>query len=114
MVCSRGERRLAHPEGGTVRHADGQVREDGEEAVGLRGAEGEVVGDFVDGEEEVLVRGGTEDVAYGPELPGPEGGLAEVPGPEDLHRDDAGDDILCQGLGTAELGDLDRRKNRAC
>lgn len=68
----------------------------------------------MDGEEEVLVRGGAEDVAYGPELPGPEGGLAEVPGPEDLHRDDAGDDILCQGLGTAELGDLNRRKNGTC
>lgn len=62
--------------------------------------------DFVDGEEEVLVGGGAEDVADEPELPGEEGGVAEVPGPEDLHSNDAGDDVLCQGLRPAELSDL--------
>lgn len=29
--------------------------------------------DFVDGQEQVLVRRGTKDVGDGPELPGPEG-----------------------------------------
>lgn len=60
----------------------------------------------MDGEEEVLVGGGAKDVADEPELPGEKGGVAEVPGPEDLHGDDAGDDVLCQGLRPAELGDL--------
>ena len=62
--------------------------------------------DLVDGEEEVLVRGGAEDVGDGPELPGPEGGVAQEVGEQQLEADDAGDDVLGQGLGAAQLGDL--------
>jgi uncharacterized protein (UPF0218 family) len=41
---------------------DGEVCKDCKEAIGERAAEGEVVGDFVDGEEEVLVCGCTDYV----------------------------------------------------
>lgn len=44
-----------YPERGTVWGADGQVGKDGEQAVGHGRLEGEIVRDFVDGEEEVLV-----------------------------------------------------------
>ncbi len=47
---------VVRAERGGVGDSDWEVREDGEEAVGERGFEGEVVGYFVDGEEEILVR----------------------------------------------------------
>ena len=62
--------------------------------------------DFVDGQEQVLVRCRAKYVAEGPELPRPEGGVAEEVRNVDLEGDDAGDDVLGQGFGTAELGDL--------
>lgn len=67
-------------ERGAVGDADGQVGDDGEEAVVQGFPEGEVVGDFVDGEEEVLVGRGAEDVGHQPELPGEEGLIAEEVG----------------------------------
>ena len=53
---------VVRAERGGVGDSDGEVGEDGEEAVGERGFEGEVVGYFVDGEEEVLVRGRADGV----------------------------------------------------
>lgn len=64
-------------EGGTVGNPDGEVGENREEAVELGGPEGEVVGDLVDGEEEVLVGGCAYDVGCEEELPAEEGGGAE-------------------------------------
>lgn len=96
-------------EGGAVGDSDGEVGEDGEQAVDGRAAGGEVVGDLVDGEEEVLVGGGADNVGDSPELEGPEGGVAEEVGHGELEGDDAEDDVLGQGLGTAELGDLEER-----
>jgi hypothetical protein len=64
------------------------------------------VRDLVDGEEEVLVRGSAEDVGDGPELPRPEGGVAQEVGEQQLEADDGGDDVLGQGLGAAQFGDL--------
>lgn len=55
-------REVVGAEGGGVGDPDGDVCEDGEEAVGERGAEGEVVAYFVDGEEAVLVCGCADDV----------------------------------------------------
>lgn len=55
---------VVRAEGGGVGDADGDVGEDGEEAVGEGGAEGEVVAYFVDGEEAVLV-GGCADYVGG-------------------------------------------------
>lgn len=60
----------------------------------------------MDGEEEVLVCCRAKDIAESPELPRPKGGVAEEVGNVDLEGDDAGDDVLGQGFGTAELGDL--------
>jgi hypothetical protein len=53
---------MVRAERGAVGDADGQVGEDGDDAVGQRRAEGQVVRDLVDGEEEVLVRRGADDV----------------------------------------------------
>lgn len=55
-------REVVGTEGGGVGDADGDVGEYGEEAVGERGAEGQVVADFVDREEAVLVCGCADDV----------------------------------------------------
>ena len=60
----------------------------------------------MDGEEQVLVGGGTKDVGNGPELEREEGRIAEVVCEGDLEGDDAGDDVLGQRLVAAELGDL--------
>lgn len=46
----------------------------------------------MDGQEEVLVAGGAEDVGCEPELPREEGGVAQEVGEEELERDDAQDD----------------------
>lgn len=69
-------REVVGTEGGGVGDADGDVGEDGEEAVGQGGAEGEVVADFVDREEAVLVGGRADDVGCEEELPGEKGGVA--------------------------------------
>lgn len=97
------------PEGGAVGDTDGQVCEDGEEAVGRRRAEGEVVADLMYGEEEVLVRGCADDVGEEPEIGGEEGRAADEVGAGYLDRDDEEDDIFGQGLRTAELRYLDRQ-----
>lgn len=52
----------AYSEGCTVGYANWDVGEDGEEAVRGGRAEGEVMRDFMDGEEEVLVGCCTDDV----------------------------------------------------
>lgn len=93
-------------EGGAVGDADGQVREDGEEPVRRRRAEGQVVADLVDREEEVLVRRGAHHVGQEPELGREEGRVAQQVGAEDLDRYDEEDDVFRQGFGTAELGYL--------
>lgn len=101
-----GARGPTHAERGTVGDADGQVGDNGEQAVGERAPKGQVVRDFVDGEEQVLVGGGAEDVGDGPEPEGPEGRVAKGAGEQDLEGDDAGDDVFGQRLGPAELCDL--------
>ena len=98
-----------HPERGTVGYRNGQVGKDGEEPVCERGLERQVVGDLMDGEEEVLVRCSPKDIGDGPELPGKERGVAEVVGEEHLESDDARHDVFGQRLGAAELGDLAKR-----
>lgn len=48
----------------------------------------------MNGQEEVLVGGGTEYVCYSPEFPGPKGRRLEEVGEDDLKCHDAGDDVL--------------------
>jgi hypothetical protein len=64
------------------------------------------MGNFMDGEEQVLVGGGAEDVTDSPELPGPKGCRLEEASEDDLEGDDTKDNPLGQWLGTAELRDL--------
>ena len=93
-------------EGGGVGDSDGEVGEDGQEAIGERGFEGEVVGDFVDGEEEVLVCCGAYYVGGEEKGPGEEGGVAEGVGAGDLQGDDGEDEGDGEGFGAAEFEDL--------
>lgn len=62
--------------------------------------------DLMDGEENVLVCRGSDNVGGKEEGPGQDGRVAEEVGAGYLQRNDAGDDILGQWLGTAELRDL--------
>lgn len=56
---------------------------------------------FVNGQEQVLVGGGSKDVGDGPELPRPEGCRLEHVGEENLESDDAEDDVFGKRLGAA-------------
>lgn len=85
---------VVRPERSTVGQPDRKVGEDGKEAVGQGRPESEVVGDLMDGQEEILVRGGANDVGDRPELQGPEGRVSEEVGAKDLKGNDAGDDIF--------------------
>jgi hypothetical protein len=60
---------MVRAERGRVWDANGNVGEDGEEAVGKWRAEGEVMADFVDREEAVLVCCCANDVSREEELP---------------------------------------------
>lgn len=71
MTCRDGV--FTYPERSTVRNANGQVGNNSDQAIGQRALEGKVVRDLVDGQKQVLVRGGAKDVCDGPELQGPEG-----------------------------------------
>lgn len=95
-----------YPERSTVGQTDWDVGEDGQQTVGHSRPEGEVVGDLVDGEEEVLVRGGSDHVCSCEKFPVEHGGVAEQVGAEDLEGDNAENDIFGQGLWSAELGNL--------
>lgn len=87
-------RQVVGAERGAVGDADGQVGEDSEQSVGRRRAEGEVVADLVDGEEQVLVRGGADDVRKQPETRREEGCVPQQPGAEDLDRHDEEHDVF--------------------
>lgn len=64
---------LAYPERSTVGNANGQVGNNSNQAVGQRALEGKIVRNLVNGQKQVLVRGGAKDVCDGPELQGPKG-----------------------------------------
>jgi len=59
-----------------VRNADGQVRKHGKDSVGPDALEDEVVSDFVNRKEEVLVRGPTDEIGGEHELPAEDRGVA--------------------------------------
>lgn len=58
-----------YAEGSTVGDANGEIGEDSEETVGKRGAEGQVVADLVNREEEVLSGRCANDVGGKEEAP---------------------------------------------
>ena len=63
----------------------------------------------MDGEEEVLVRGGADDVRGGEEGRGEDKRMAEEDSASDLEEDDGEDEVLGQWLRPAELENLCRR-----
>lgn len=57
----------------------------------------------MDGEEEILVRRGTDNVCGQEEFPGEEGSVPESVGAEDLQSDDEENDVFGQWLWPAKL-----------
>ena len=96
----------AYPEGSAVGDANWEVGKDGEEPVRRGGAEGEVVGNFMDGEEEVLVGCCADDVGGEEEREGENCGISKAYGTGQLQCYDPEDHILGQWLRPAEFGDL--------
>ena len=72
------ELRKTYPESGAVGDANGEIREDGEEAVCGRVFEGEIMGYLVNGKEEILVGGGTNDVGTQEERNGKDWSVAKA------------------------------------
>ena len=70
--------KTAYSEGGAVGDADWEVGEDGEEAVRGGGAEGEVMRDFMDREEEILVGRCADDVGGQEERQGEDCGISKA------------------------------------
>jgi hypothetical protein len=83
--------------------ANGEIGKDGEELVGSYALEREVVRDFVDGEEEVVVRRAADGVRAGEEGQGERMGVTEVDGEGYLEGHDAEDDVFCEGLVAHEF-----------
>ena len=88
-------RQVVGPEGCAVGDADRQVGEDCQESICCRGAEGEVVRDLVDGEEEVLVGSRADRVGCQEEGEGEEGRAAEEVGACYLECNDEEDEVFC-------------------
>lgn len=65
---------MTYSEGSTVWDTDGEIGKDGEEAIGEAGFESEIMGDFVNGEEKVLIGGCANDVCS--EEKGPRDGVS--------------------------------------
>lgn len=106
LVCGTKHWKQTYSERGRVRNADGQVGDDSKQAVRQTRLECEVMRDFMDGQEKVLVGSGTNDVGGEPESPGPERSVAEKVGTcalEAYHCEDKGN---CQRLGSAQFEHL--------
>lgn len=101
---------MTYPKRGAVWDANREIGDHGEETVGKAAPECQIMRNLVNCQEKILVGSGAEDVGDGPEFQGPEGSGAEIPGQEDLEGDNGGNDILCQWLRAAELGNLSGRK----
>ena len=96
----------AYAKSRAVRHGDGQIGDNGQQPIRRRRLEGQVVRDLVDGEEQVLVRGGADHVRGEQEGRREDRRVAQEDGAEDLQGDDAEHEVLGQRLGAAELEDL--------
>ena len=97
---------MAYPEAGTVRNPYGKVGHARKQPVGQGGAKCEVVADFMDGQEEILVCGCAEDVGNHPELPRKECRLAQVVSEARLEGNNGEDGPFGQRFGAAQLGHL--------
>lgn len=113
-VLNMGKGFEAYPEGGTIGQPDGEIGEDGQETVGQGRAKGEVMGDLVDGQEDILVGGGSDHVGRGDEAPVQHGGVSQEVCAAYLQGDDTEYHILGQGFRAAKLGDLDSGDVSTC
>ena len=99
----------ANSEGSAVRDANGQVCKDCDQAVGRRVAEGEVVRDLVNCEEQVLVRCRTDNVRREEERPREDRCVPKEVGCRNLYRNNKEDHVFRKRLRAAELGDLQNK-----
>jgi hypothetical protein len=98
-----------HLERSRVRDPDGQVREHGQEFVGLYATEGEVVSDFVDSEEQVVVCRPTNHIGGDEEAGSKRVRVAEQVCNAELEGDHEKSDVFSERLMAHELGDLHSR-----
>lgn len=68
---------ITYPERSTVGQPNWQIGEYGQQAIGHRGPEGQVVRDLMDGQEQVLVRRCTNYICRREEFPGQHGRVTE-------------------------------------
>lgn len=97
---------ITYAERGTVGNADGQVRCDCKCSVRCPRLEREIVRDFMNGEEEVLVGGSPDNVGGENEWQGEHRCVAEQHCATDLDGHDKKTKVLGQRLWAAELEDL--------
>jgi hypothetical protein len=95
-----------HPEGSTVWQSDRNVCKDSQHTVGQWRPEGQIVGDLMNSEEQVLVRRSSNHVCRSQEAPVKDRGIAEEVRAGQLDRHNEENNPFCQGLRAAELGDL--------
>ena len=111
IICILRVSGLDYPKGSTVRDTDWQVGNDGEKPVCGRRFKGEVVGYLVDGEEEILISSGADDVGCEEEGSGEDSCISKACCAYDLKGDDSEHNVLGQWLDTAKLEDLVKRND---
>lgn len=103
IVCSIEN---THPECSTVWQSYGNVCEDGQHAVGQGRPEGQIVGDLMNSQEQVLVRRSSNHVRRSQETPVKDRGIAEEVRASQLDRHNEENNPFRQGFRAAEFGDL--------
>lgn len=95
-----------YPERSTVWQPDWKIGKDCKQPVCKWRLEGQIMGDLVDGQEQVLVCSGSNHVGCSQELPVEDRGVAEQVGTEELDGYDEEDNPFCKRLGAAQLRNL--------
>lgn len=85
FICSTGN---THPEGSTVWQSNRDIGKDGQHTVRQRRPEGQIVGDLMNSEEQILVRRSSNHVCRSQESPVKDRGIAEEVRAGQLDRHD--------------------------
>ena len=101
-------RMRSHLERHGVRDANGEVGDHGKILVGFDALECEVMGDLVDGQEEVLVGRSSDGVGREDEHRGPEGGVPKPVSGAQLDANDQKHDVFRERFIAHEFDDLER------
>ncbi len=105
-TCPDGHERRTHLERGGVGDANGKVREHRKGFVNSGAPEREVMRDFMNGKEEVVVRRAADDIRCQDEERGEWAGITEKDRYSKLQRHNAENDPFCDGLVSHEFRHL--------